>query len=134
MDWFPYLHWWAVLAAGITGFVIGGVWYAPPIFGNRWLRLLGTDPAIMRRSTAPILLALVAALATACLLAFLIAWSGAAGPLEGAWVGFVAWAAFCIAIELPRENLERRLAVFLIGSGHKLLLAVAMGAILGAWR
>jgi hypothetical protein len=32
------INWWAVLVAGISSFVLGGVWYSPALFGNAWMK------------------------------------------------------------------------------------------------
>ena len=31
-------NWIAVLAAGISAFVLGGVWYSPALFGKAWMK------------------------------------------------------------------------------------------------
>lgn len=31
------INWLAVLVAGISAFVLGGVWYSPALFGNAWM-------------------------------------------------------------------------------------------------
>src|SRR5213594_387744 len=35
------INWIAVIVAGIVAWVIGAVWYSPPVFGKRWMALLG---------------------------------------------------------------------------------------------
>ena len=32
------IYWLAVLVAGISAFVIGGIWYSPGLFGNAWMK------------------------------------------------------------------------------------------------
>ena len=32
------INWVAVLVAGISAFVIGGVWYSPGLFGRAWMK------------------------------------------------------------------------------------------------
>ncbi|HQU56998.1 MAG TPA: DUF1761 domain-containing protein, partial [Chitinophagaceae bacterium] len=32
------INWLAVLVAGISSFVIGGIWYSPALFGNAWMK------------------------------------------------------------------------------------------------
>ncbi|HAL26301.1 MAG TPA: hypothetical protein DCP25_06110 [Chloroflexi bacterium] len=36
----PSLQLAGALAATVAGFVVGGVWFAPPVFGKSWLRAL----------------------------------------------------------------------------------------------
>jgi len=35
------INWLAVLAAALSTFVVGGVWYSPILFGKVWLRAWG---------------------------------------------------------------------------------------------
>ena len=32
------INWWAVLIAGLSAFVVGGIWYSPGLFGNAWMK------------------------------------------------------------------------------------------------
>ena len=31
------INWLAVLVAGISAFVVGGIWYSPALFGKAWM-------------------------------------------------------------------------------------------------
>jgi Protein of unknown function (DUF1761) len=35
------LNWIAIIAAGISAFLLGGLWYAPPFFGKAWQAAAG---------------------------------------------------------------------------------------------
>lgn len=35
------LNWWAVIAAAVCAFLIGGLWYSPSLFGSLWKRANG---------------------------------------------------------------------------------------------
>jgi len=35
----PEFNVWAVLAAAVSSFVLGGLWYSPALFGPAWQRL-----------------------------------------------------------------------------------------------
>ena len=39
------LNWLAVIAAALSAFVLGGLWYGP-LFKNAWCREAGIDPAL----------------------------------------------------------------------------------------
>ena len=43
------LNWLAVLAAAVSAFVLGGLWYGP-LFKNAWCREAGIDPMRRRRT------------------------------------------------------------------------------------
>lgn len=40
MQQFP-INWWALLAAVVVRMVLGGLWYSPLLFLNRWMALTG---------------------------------------------------------------------------------------------
>ena len=33
------INWLAVLVAGISSFVVGGIWYSPGLFGKAWMKM-----------------------------------------------------------------------------------------------
>lgn len=43
---FDHVNWLAVLGATIASFVFNFIWFTP-LFGDRWARLQGLDPANM---------------------------------------------------------------------------------------
>ena len=126
----------AVLAAAVSTFFIGGLWYSPAMFQRGWMSANGfTEADLTRGSTAKIFgIAFVFALLMAAnLAAFLsdpsttVAWGTAAGALTG--VGWVLPAIGTVAL------FERRSARYIaINGGYFVLAFIVMGAILGAWR
>jgi hypothetical protein len=32
------INWWAVLIAGLSAFVVGGIWYSPGFIGSAWMK------------------------------------------------------------------------------------------------
>lgn len=38
---FTQLNIWAILAAAVSAFLTGGLWYSPVLFGNAWKRANG---------------------------------------------------------------------------------------------
>src|SRR5665647_3170398 len=46
MDWGQALgdvNWWAVLAAAVSSFAVGALWYGRALFGKSWMRLAGVS-------------------------------------------------------------------------------------------
>lgn len=39
------LNWLAVIVAAVAYFALGALWYAPPVFGNTWMRSIGWEPS-----------------------------------------------------------------------------------------
>jgi hypothetical protein len=127
---------WAVLAAALVNFVIGGLWYSPLLLGKAWMRANGfSDDDLKKGSPAVIfgvsfvLCLLMAGNLAAFLgdpsvgIGFAVAASAAAG---------LGWAAFGLAVVALFER--RGAAYILINGGYLTVSFVAMGLILGAWR
>jgi hypothetical protein len=125
----------AVLAAALSTFAIGGLWYSPVLFYKPWLRANGFSEADVQKGSAALIFALafVFSLVMSANLAALLAapdttmaWGIGAGALAAVWVvlGMAVVALF-----------ERRpWSYILINGGYWVVSFLVMGAILGAWR
>lgn len=126
----------AAVAAAVSTFVIGGLWYSPLLFHRAWARANGFSEADLAKSGAGTIfgIAFVLALVMAFnLAAFLggpdttVAWGAAAGALTG--LGWVAPAIATVAL------FERRSFAYLaINGGYFAVAFTVMGLIIGAWR
>jgi hypothetical protein len=77
MAQFP-INWWALLAAVVARMVLGGIWYSPLLFLNRWLALTGRSHADMNSRMPMLLLVdLVSSLIRAFVLFHAIHYAGA---------------------------------------------------------
>ncbi|MEW6325223.1 MAG: DUF1761 domain-containing protein [Nitrospirota bacterium] len=126
----------AVLVAAIASFLLGAIWFSPPVFGPAWLRALGkTKEEVCGRQRYALAITAVTTWITAYVLAVIMlglkiasAWGGAIAGLS-IGVGIVATSMlsdylFC----------NFRIKLFFIQAGHRVIYLVIMGAILGAWR
>lgn len=129
------LNYLAVVAAALSSFLIGGVWYSPVLFGKVWLRETGlTDEGLRRRNMGLVfgscfLLSLVIAFNLAAFLAGPpdLAWGLAAGALAG-----IGWVATGMGITYLFE--ARSFKLFAVNAGYHAVTFVVMGGILGAWK
>ena len=131
-----HINYLAVLAAAVSTFVIGGLWYSPALFHRSWMSANGFAEADLAKGSAGKIFGsafVLAVLMAANLAAFLsgpettTAWGATAGALTG--LGWVAPAIGTIAL------FERRPAAYIaINGGYFAVAFVVMGAILGAWR
>ena len=126
----------AVLAAAVSTFILGGLWYSPLLFGKAWMRVNNfTDADVQTFSKARMfgwsfLFALIMSLNLAMFLAgptTNLSWGVAAGALAG-----VGWVAMAIAIIGLFENKSWKYIA--INGGYMIVAFISMGAILGAWR
>lgn len=132
----PHINWLAVLAAAVSTFLLGGVWYSKALFGRAWMAANKLTDADLEGSNMAkifgfaLLLAIIMAANLAAFLAqpkTTAAWGATAGFLAG--FGWVALAIATIAL------FERRpLKYVLINGGYMTVSFVIMGLIIGAWR
>ena len=131
---FHTLNFWAILAAAISAFLIGGAWYSPALFAGAWKKANGfvsdETGAGPRVFVVGFFLSLVMAMNLAMFLndpKTTTAWGATAGFLAG--FGWVAMGMGIVAL------FERRSFQYvLINGGYLTVALTAMGAILGAWR
>jgi len=139
------INWWAVLVAGISAFVVGGVWYSPGLFGKAWMKdnhfteeqirkgghkgkIFGFTIifSLLMSVNLAMFLTTPADCPANCAAKADIAWGATAGFLAGLWT-------FCaIAIHSLFELKPWRL-IFINGF-YSVVALILMGAIIGAWR
>lgn len=139
------INWFAVLAAGISAFVLGGIWYSPKLFGTAWMKDNNLSIEQLRQGNFAkiygwaFILSLIAAVNLAMFLSdtpdectgvcahhTTIGTGAMYGALAGLWV-------FCfVAIHGLFERKPARL--FFINGGYALVALALMGAIIGLWR
>lgn len=129
------INWLAVLAAGISAFFLGGIWYSPALLGKAWMKQNNfTEEDLKRGGKAKIFAwAFVLSLVMAVNLAMYLG-SGDIGFAKGTLFGALAgvWIFCGIAIV---ALFERRSASYIFINGGYCLVALAiMGAIIGSWR
>lgn len=133
---FSKINYLAVLAAAVSSFVLGGLWYSPLLFGKPWMRANNlTDADLQAFSKARMFgWAFVFSLVMALNLAMFLAapntnasWGMTAGMLTG-----LGWIAMAIGIIGVFEN--RSWTYILINGAYMSVALTLMGLIIGAWR
>ncbi|MEK7094431.1 MAG: DUF1761 domain-containing protein [Patescibacteria group bacterium] len=132
----------AVLACGIFAMIIGFVWYGP-LFGKKWLEVMGADVKDiatrkeMQKKAGPLYgIQFILTLFQAYVLAHYIqGWSEVSSVENALWI----WAAFVMPIVAGSamwNNDSKRVAWtrFLLQGGYQLILFIAFGLILGYWQ
>ena len=89
------INWWAILVAGISAFVLGGVWYSPALFGKAWMSENNfTEDDVKSGNAAKIYgWAFVLSLIMSANLGMFLADSPASCPAECAQVTDISWGA-----------------------------------------
>ena len=129
------VNWLAVLVAGISAFVLGGVWYSPALFGKAWMTENNmTVDDVKKGNKAKIFgWSFVLSLVMAANLGMFISTPDMNlsqgimyGALTGLWI-------FCgIAIVGLFEHKSAR--YIFINGGYMIVALILMGAIIGVWR
>jgi len=130
----PDVNWLAVLAAAISAFLLGGLWYSPALFGKAWQRGAGlTDEQLKGGNPAKIyggsfVLSLVAAATFAMFLGKLpVGTATAYGFCAG-----LTWVAASFGINYLFER--RPASLWLVNGGYHTLQFTLYGLILGLWH
>jgi hypothetical protein len=129
------INWLAVVAAALSMFVVGAIWYSPILFDKAWQRAAGLSDADKARGNMPLIfgLAFVLTLLMAANLAFFIGHQATLGFALGASLAAgLGWAAFGLSVVALFER--RPPAYFLINGGYLTVGFLVMGLILGLWR
>jgi hypothetical protein len=131
----PHLNWGAVMVAAAANLTVAAVWYAPRVFGGRWLTALNSYRRGGIPSGGAYALALVGAVATAVVLAVIAQWANVDSAVGGALLGFMVWLGFIVAANAGNFVFEGRpLTLIWINAGYHLLALVSMGAVIGSWH
>lgn len=127
------LNWLAVLAAAISAFVLGGIWYGP-LFKDVWCREAGIDLDAQAGHPARVFgVSFIAALVAAAAFAFFVG----PGPALGTAVhaGFATGLAFvAMGFAINYSFAGRSLKLWLIDGGYHTLQFTLYGLILGLWH
>ena len=129
-----HLNYLSILVAAAVNFAIGGLWYSPVLFGNKWAALnnLSKDDMSHKGGMAKLMIAAaVVTILAAFGLAFFtqgIGWQH--GACLGAFIGF-----FIVVMNNIKHYafLGKPVQVMVIDGFHDIVCYAAMGAIMGAF-
>lgn len=132
----PAINWLAVIAAALSMFVLGAVWYSPLLFVKQWAKAAGLEIDYAQRGNFGVILGIsfVLTFIMAANLAFFLAGPTtslgfAIGASVAAGLGWAALSLWVISL------FERRpFAYVLINGGYLTVGFALMGLILGLWR
>lgn len=126
------VNWLAVIVAAVSAFALGGLWYSPLLFAERWMKETGIKRESANQNSMPrvfgfsFLLAFIASF----FLAMFIGKDG--GGTFGAMAGFMAglgWVFTFMGIIYLFES--RSLVHFLINACYSVLSLTIMGFLIG---
>lgn len=126
-------NWIAIVLAGLSAWIIGGIWFSPPLFGRRWLKALGITQT---GSPAPgFVAALVISIIGALFLRWVIGLANATTAIDGIAVSLIIWFAFILLPSAPSLMFTKSspTAFAIVQAQHAIAIS-AMGIILAVYR
>ncbi len=126
----------AVVIAAVVAIVIGFVWYAPQVFGNRWLAYLGTTRAALGQpSPAGIATGVIASLLNAWVLAVLATTLKASTAQEGIILGVLVWLGFMATLTAAQIGFEKKpWGLWVLNNAHNVIVQAVMGIVVAVVR
>lgn len=124
-----------VLLGAVAYFALGGIWYAPGVFGKRWGELAGVNPQQGNQVSA-LAIGFVTGFVAALAIGFLAAMSPGlvADALDGALLGLVIGVAFGLFQAISNATFEQKPSELIwINGGYGLVGAVVTGLVIGAF-
>lgn len=130
------INWLAVIAATVSAFVIGGVWYSPLLFDTPWRRANNFTDQDMKRGSPPVIfgVAFLFTLVIAINLAFFLGDPAITLPLALAYSFAAGFGFATMGLGVVALFERRPLSYFLINGGYLTLKFLVMGLIIGLWR
>lgn len=132
------LNWLAVIVATVVYFALGGLWYAPPVFGKAWMRSAGiVIQEGQRPGPAIYLMPLAAGFVSVIATAMLAVATGSDTFAEGIVLGLVVGVGFAVmttAVEATFGNRPQPGVWFVINGVYQLLGLVISAVIVSVWR
>jgi len=130
----------AVFVATLVHFFLGGFWYSPLLFGNKFIQLINWTPEQLRQIESEshlkeLVIAFVMSFILVYILAHFVQYTKATNAIGGIQTAFWLWLGFIVTTQLPLTLFERRsFGLFLINVAYQFVGCALAGAILGVWR
>ena len=142
LDFLDDINWAAVGASLVAAFAIGLVWFSPSALGSFWAKRVSRYTGIPEgeitsgaSQATPLAKWLVGIAITAVVMALTVEAVGADSAGDGVVLGLVLGVGFGATFSSwPPIFARMPWTWWLVNNGAFLLMQVAMGAILGAWR
>lgn len=130
----------AVIVATLAHYILGGLWYSPLLFGNKFLQIINWSPEKIaemgnQSHAKELIIAFVLSLLLVYILAHFVQYTKATTAMAGIQTAFWLWLGFVVTTQLPTVIFEQRpLGLFLINVAYQFVGCAIAGAILAVWR
>ena len=130
----------AVIVATLVHFFLGGLWYSPLLFGNKFLQFINWSPQKIQQMESEshakeLVIAFVMSLILVYVLAHFVQYTKATNAMGGIQTAFWLWLGFVVTTHVPTVIFERRsFGLFLINVAYQFVGCALAGVILAVWR
>lgn len=131
------VNYWAVLLAAVSTMVVGSIWYAKPVFGKTWMKLVQLDEKKASAGAAKALsLTFVLSLLTAYVLAHVTylahSFFGNSFFQDAVSTAFWVWLGFVMTRLVTHALFEQRNhKITLLSVGNEFVTIMVMGVVIG---
>lgn len=136
-EFLSHANWLAIVVATLAYFVVGAVWYAPPVFGKAWMAMLPKPPSEADRKRMPMLMVLTLLMNFAAVLgiAFLAMVSAAGTALPAIKLGaFVSLLFACTVLCINHLYENKPFKMLIINAGYHIVGMIGASLILCLWH
>lgn len=135
----------AVATTTVLNMILGGLWYSPILFGNRWCQLMGfdfekmvKDPNAQKSAQRGYIISSICHLLMSIVMAHFIQYTHASGSWsDGLKIGFICWLGFTLPTMLPNHIFSKNEVSWLLAAiniGYPMVGLSTAGAILASWK
>lgn len=125
----------AVIVAGVAYFMIGGLWYSPPLFTKPFMRYRNATEAELGGHSIEYVLTFVSSIVVAFVLAGVVGLVGATTLTDGLLLGVLVATGFALTASFTFTVFSGpHKMLWVIYGGYMLVGYAVMGAILALWR
>ena len=130
----------AVIVATLVHYILGGLWYSPVLFGNKFIELINWSPEKLQQVQneshgKELAIAFVMSLVLVYILAHFVQYTRATNAVGGLQTAFWLWLGFVVTTQVPTVIFEgRSFGLFVINVGYQLVGCSLAGVILAVWR
>jgi hypothetical protein len=130
----------AVIVAALVHYILGGLWYSPLLFGNKFLQIINWSPEKLAEIESQshmkeLAIALVTSFVLVYILAHFVQYTKATTAMAGIQTAFWLWLGFIVTTQAATVIFEQRpLGLYLMNIGYQLVGCALAGAILAVWR
>jgi|SRR5215213_9446612 hypothetical protein len=135
MRYLSQVNWIAILVATVVGFMLGGLWFSPVLFGKRWMAALSKPKEELGKPGPALALSFVVTLITAVALAVLLVVMPLTTTLGAMRLGLmigVVFYALATASDYAYTGFPR--TIYWIQASYHVVMIAVMAVIIRAWR